>query len=306
MSQTASTPNRLSLWWEAFRPKTLPLALACIIMGLFLAAAAGPLNWPVAVLTLVTATLLQILSNLANDYGDAVHGADAARRGPQRMVQSGLITKAEMKRAIILCALLAMVSGLAMVLLSFGLENGVLVLGFLALGALAVWAAIAYTASKNPYGYVGLGDLFVLLFFGWVGTIGTYFLQTLTLEWLLLLPATAVGLCAVAVLNINNIRDIESDREAGKRTVVVRMGRQNALRYQWGLVLGALLLTTAYVLLVYRAPWQFLYLLSAPLLLRSAVAVWRSRTPGDVAPQLKHMSQATLLFVLTFGLGAVL
>ncbi|MCO5184258.1 MAG: 1,4-dihydroxy-2-naphthoate polyprenyltransferase [Anaerolineae bacterium] len=306
MSQTAGSSGRMNVWWEAFRPKTLPLALACIFMGLFLAAAAGPLNWPVAVLTVVTATLLQILSNLANDYGDAVHGVDVERLGPRRMVQSGQITKAEMKRAIIICALLAMVCGLAMVLYLFGLQNSVLVLVFLALGGGAVWAAIAYTASKNPYGYMGLGDLFVLIFFGWVGTIGTYFLQTLQFDWILFLPATSVGLCAVAVLNINNIRDIDTDKAAGKRSVPVRIGRKNAQIYHWLLILIAIALLTGYVIITYRSPWQFLYLISIPLLIRSALAVWRSETPPQVAPQLKHMSQATLIFVITFGIGQLL
>jgi 1,4-dihydroxy-2-naphthoate octaprenyltransferase len=296
----------MKLWWEAFRPKTLPLALACIFMGLFLAATVTPLNWPVAILTIITATLLQILSNLANDYGDAIHGADDQRIGPQRMVQAGLITKAEMKRAIIICALLAMVCGLAMVLYLFGLQNSVPVLAFIALGAGAVWAAIAYTASKNPYGYMGLGDLFVLTFFGWVGTLGTYYLQTLVIDWAVFLPATSVGLCAVAVLNINNIRDITTDAAAGKRTIPVRIGRKNAQIYQWLLILAALALATGYVIITYSSPWQFLYLLSIPLLIRSVVAVWRSATSPQIAPQLKHMSQATLIFVMTFGIGQLL
>lgn len=306
MSQKVTASSRMKVWWEAFRPKTLPLALACIFMGLFLAAAAQSFNWPVAILTVITATLLQILSNLANDYGDAVHGADVERLGPRRMVQSGQITKAEMQRAIILCALLAMICGLVMVLYLFGLQNSMLVLVFLALGAGAVWAAIAYTASKNPYGYVGLGDLFVLIFFGWVGTIGTYFLQTLLFDWTVFLPATSVGLCAVAVLNINNIRDIDTDKAAGKRSIPVRIGRKNARIYQWLLILSAIALVTGYVIVTYTSPWQFLYLISLPLLIRSALALWRSETPPQVAPQLKHMSQATLIFVITFGIGQLL
>jgi 1,4-dihydroxy-2-naphthoate octaprenyltransferase len=306
MTQTVEESNQIKLWWEAFRPKTLPLALACIAMGTFLAAAAQSLDWIVALLTFITATLLQILSNLANDYGDYLHGADEKRIGPTRMVQSGLITQATMKRAIIICALLAMVSGLVLVLLSFGLQSTLLILAFLALGALAVWAAIAYTASKNPYGYVGLGDIFVLLFFGWIGTLGTYYLQVNTLDWTLLLPATSVGLFAVGVLNINNIRDIDTDREAGKQSIPVRIGRKNAQIYQWLLIITALLTATVYTIIHYSSPWQFLYLLAVPLLLRSANAVWRSQHSAEVAPQLKHMSQATLLFVLFYGIGLLL
>lgn len=288
------------------RPRTLPLALASIGMGTFLAAAHGHLNWPAALLCALTTVFLQILSNLANDYGDTIHGADStSRKGPQRAVQAGLITQEAMRRALLVCGLLAATSGLALLYVAFGFQQMILFLIFIGLGAAALWAAVAYTATSNPYGYAGLGDLFVLIFFGWVGTLGSYFVQAKTMDWKLLLPATAVGLFSVAVLNINNTRDIESDRLAGKNSIPVRIGLEQARRYHWLLLSGGILCALAYVLLDYRSPWQFLFLVSVPLLLRNGLAV--SRLPShQMDPLLKQLSLTTLLFIITFGVGQLL
>ena len=303
----ASTQNSFKPWIVAARPRTLALAVAGIALGLFLAAADGVVNGWVATLTLLTAIVLQILSNLANDYGDSLHGADSlTRAGPQRAVQSGKITREAMRRAMGTVAGMAMASGLALVWLAFGRDAIWLVLLFLVLGAAAVWAAIAYTASSKPYGYVGLGDLFVFIFFGWVSVLGSYFLQTHTLPLPVFLPATSVGLFSVAVLNVNNIRDIESDREAGKQSVPVRLGPRRARLYHWALLLSGLLAALLYVLLTYHSPWQFLFLLSAPLLLRNGIAVWRGQTAAELDPLLKQMSLTTLVFVITFGAGQIL
>jgi 1,4-dihydroxy-2-naphthoate octaprenyltransferase len=285
----------------------LALAIAGITLGLFLSAARSEVRWYLALFTLLTAVLLQILSNLANDYGDSLHGADSAERsGPHRAVQSGAITAAQMRRAVLVTAVLAMASGLVLVWLAFGPRAIWLVLLFLLLGAAAVWAAIAYTASSNPYGYRGLGDIFVFVFFGLVAVAGTYFLQTISLPPLVLLPATSCGLFAVAVLNVNNIRDIESDRRAGKRSIPVRLGPRRARIYHWFLLIGGLAAALAYVLLAFRSPWQFLFLLSAPLIMGNGLAVWRAEHSEKLDPLLKQMSLSTLFFVLTFGLGQVL
>lgn len=285
------------------RPRTLPLALSSIGMGIFLAAAAGLANAPVAIFCILTTIFLQILSNLANDYGDSKHGADSTeRRGPQRSVQMGLITAAEMKRAMYICAGLAMVSGVILVYLAFGLQQGALFLLFIGLGAAAVWAAVAYTATDRPYGYAGLGDLFVLIFFGWVGTMGTYFAQTQQWDWGVMLPATAVGLFAVGVLNVNNTRDIESDKQAGKNSIPVRIGLANARRYQWALLIVGFLCAVLYVVLNYSSPWQFLFLIVAPLLYRNGAAV-ASLPSEKMDPLLKQLSLTTLLFIIVFGIG---
>lgn len=294
-------------WLQAARPRTLALALAGIALGLFLAASRGELRWGPALLTLLTALLLQILSNLANDYGDSLHGADStARRGPLRAVQSGAISAGAMRRGMIVTALLAMVSGLALLWLAFGAEALPLVLLFVLLGAAAVWAAVAYTASSNPYGYRGLGDLFVFIFFGLVAVAGTYFLQAQALPLEILLPATSCGLFSVAVLNVNNIRDIESDRRAGKFSIPVRLGARRARIYHWVLLLGGLAAALTYVLATYRSPWQFLFLLAAPLLVINGLAVWRAQRSEDLDPLLKQMSLTTLVFVILFGVGQLL
>jgi len=304
MTQTTATTRTLTQTWiQAARPRTLPLALAGIGMGAFLAAADGHFSGAITALCVLTALLLQVLSNLANDYGDSIHGADSATRaGPQRAVQSGRISRAAMRRAMLVTAGLAILSGVLLLGLALGPQRVLLGLAFAALGGAAVWAAINYTAGVRPYGYAGLGDLFVLLFFGWAGVAGTYFLQTLDLPLAIFLPATSCGLFAVAVLNINNIRDMESDRAAGKRSLPVRMGRRNAILYHWTLLLGGFACAVFYVLLAYRTPGQFLFALTLPLVIRNGLGV--ARTPSAALdPYLKQMSLTSLLFVLTFGIG---
>ena len=286
------------------RPRTLPLAIASIIMGSALAAAWQPFSWPVALLCVLTAILLQILSNLANDYGDSQHGADHAQReGPARAVQSGAISEKTMLAAMAITALLAAISGLALLWFAFGSDARGFFLLFVLIGALAIIAAVAYTAGLRPYGYAGLGDFSVLIFFGWIGVMGTYFLHTHRFDWAIILPATCSGLLAVAVLNVNNIRDIESDRLAGKQTIPVRIGPKKARAYHWVLLVTAVLTATLYVLLAYSSPWQFLYFLAVPLLIKNGLAVQRTLSSRDLNSSLKQLSLVTLLFVFLFSLG---
>jgi len=302
-STQLAKPTRV--WVAAMRPRTLPLAIASIVLGTAVAAAHGFFSWPVFALSVITAVLLQILSNLANDYGDSRHGADHAERlGPRRAVQSGLLSAAQMRRAMAICAALAMASGLALLVVAFGF--GLYFWLFVLLGAAAIGAAIAYTNGKRPYGYAGLGDIAVLIFFGWVGVLGPYFLQTQRLDWLVLLPATSCGLLAVAVLNVNNIRDVESDRKAGKQSIPVRLGPRKARIYHWALLAGATLLALLYIIVGAASPQRFLFLLAVPLLARHGLAVWRTDDPRALNPMLKQLSLTTLLFVLLFSLGQVL
>lgn len=294
-------------WLLAARPRTLLLAIANISMGIFLAAARGEAKPAIGALAIVTAILLQILSNLANDYGDARHGLDnEARVGPKRAVQSGLVTQRDMLRGVVITAALSALSGLALVILAFGLARLPLVLLFVGLGGAAIWAAIAYTATDKPYGYAGLGDLMVFLFFGLVAVLGTYFLQTQTLSWDLVLPAAASGLLSVAVLNVNNVRDLESDKLAGKQSVAVRLGAKKARLYHAALLLASSVLALAFVLLNYTSPWQFLFVFSLPLLVLNGVKLWRGRGAAEIDPLLKQMSISTLVFTLLFSLGQVL
>jgi len=307
MSTVTAPKSRAAVWLGAMRPRTLPLALASILMGTGLAAAEGAFNWLVALLCVTTAVLLQILSNLANDYGDSFHGADhGARRGPQRAVQSGQVTAAAMRRAILITALLSVVSGLALLWFAFKDAAFSLTVLFVLLGAAAIVAAITYTAGKVPYGYAGFGDIMVLIFFGWVGVMGSYFVQTVHLSGLIMLPATASGLLAVAVLNVNNIRDMESDRLAGKYSIPVRLGLARARQYHWALLVLAPLMSLAFVLLDYHSPWQLLFLLATPLLFRNGLAIGRATDLPALNPWLKQMSLSTLAFVTLFTLGQML
>jgi len=292
-------------WLSAFRLRTLPLALSCIGMGGFLAAAAGKFDALVFSLCCLTTIFLQVLSNVANDYGDSIHGADhAARRGPMRAVQSGAISSSQMKNAVIVFAVLALVSGISLLLISLGWNVKALSL-FLGLGVLSIIAAIAYTVGKKPYGYSGLGDVSVLIFFGLVGVMGSLYLFTQNIFWIDLLPALSCGFFSIAVLNINNIRDIESDRTAGKYSIPVRIGKQNASRYHGFLLLAGIACSVMYVLLNFQSVSQFIFLLTLPLFLINARAV-TLKPSEELDPYLKQMAITTLLFVILFGLGLIL
>ncbi|MCU0448079.1 MAG: 1,4-dihydroxy-2-naphthoate polyprenyltransferase [Microscillaceae bacterium] len=294
--------NYITPWLTAFRLRTLPLALAGIGMGSFLAASFGAFRWQVLVLCALTAIFLQILSNLANDYGDFVHGADSAtRQGPSRMVQSGQISPAAMRRAITWLVVLSLASGLG--LLFWAIDSWQSFWFFLGLGVLSIVAAITYTAGSRPYGYMGLGDISVFIFFGLVAVLGTFYLHSRQFQVWLLLPAASCGLFATAVLNINNIRDIDSDREAGKLSIPVRWGRKRAVWYHIGLLVLGVVCALVYVWGNYSHWLQFLFLITVPLFWRNAQAIATHTEAQAIDPYLKQMALSTLLFVISFGLG---
>jgi 1,4-dihydroxy-2-naphthoate octaprenyltransferase len=274
-------------------------------MGGFLASAAGAFRWDIFLLCVLTTIFLQILSNLANDYGDSIHGADSIeRKGPSRAVQSGAVSKDQMRFAVTIFVMLSLISGISLLLVSFGFEWKAIFF-FFGLGVLSILAAIAYTVGKKPYGYAGLGDLSVLIFFGFVGVMGSYYLFTKRVSYFEILPAMSCGLFSIAVLNINNIRDIESDRKAGKFSIPVRIGREKAVVYHWILLTAGLCSAGLYTLLTFQSPWQLLFLGTVPLFLKNAIAI--SSKPSDALdPYLKQMALSTLLFVLLFGIGIVL
>ncbi len=291
-------------WVKAFRLRTLPLALSTIAMGSFLAGAEGQFSWKVFGLAALTTLLLQVLSNLANDYGDSEHGADSIHRiGPSRTVQSGEITKRQMLTAICLFTFLALVSGLTLIYVALNKMPLLHFVIFLGIGIAAIAAAIKYTAGKNPYGYRGLGDLFVFLFFGIVGVGGSYYLYAVNLIPDIILPAIAMGLLSAGVLNMNNMRDHQSDAQSGKRSLVVLMGFANARWYHTGLIVGAFAAGIVYTLLNYTGPWQWLFLLPLPLAIVNLKAVWTNKQPQLLDKQLKVVVLMTLLFCITFGIG---
>lgn len=295
----------LKYWIEAFRLRTLPLALACIGMGGILAAYKNQFNVLIFSLTLLTAFLLQILSNLANDYGDSENGADSEERvGPKRAVQSGKISSKAMLVAMVGFSVLSLISGCGLLYISLDSWNEFSV--FLILGLLSLFAAITYTVGKNPYGYAGFGDLSVLVFFGVVSVMGTYYLQTKEYNFDIFLPALSCGLFAVGVLNVNNIRDIESDQKAGKYSIPVRLGREKAVYYHWMILSIGWLLAIAFVIINYQKSWQWLFLISSPLFFINAKAVYTKVKPMDLDPYLKQMAISTLIFVILFGIGHLL
>lgn len=292
-------------WLSAFRLRTLPLSLSCIGMAAFLAAAAGKFNGLLFFLCCLTTIFLQILSNLANDYGDSINGADhEGRKGPQRAVQSGAISASQMRNAVVLFAVLCLLSGIGLLLIAFGLDWNAL-LFFLVLGLLCIVAAVAYTVGRKPYGYAGLGDLSVLIFFGLVGVMGSLYLFTRSVDYTDILPALSCGFFSMAVLNVNNVRDIESDRQAGKFSIPVRIGREKAIAYHWFLLTAGLLSAVIYTFLRYQSPWQFLFIPTALLFIKNGRAV--STLPSEkLDPYLKQMAMSTLLFVVTFGIGLLI
>jgi len=283
-----------------------------MMMGSFLALSKGKFNIWVFVFAAVTSLLLQILSNMANDYGDSVWGADNIHReGPDRAVQSGMITAALMKKGIKVIVIITLISGLLLLFSAggFSLKSAFMKQGFLiflAAGILAIIAAILYTNGKKPYGYIGMGDIFVFLFFGLTSVIGTFYLHTLTFDLKCLLPAASCGFFSTAVLNLNNIRDIKSDILACKKSIPVRIGRRNAVYYHIMLLLAGFATAVIYLIISFQSFRQFIFILTFPLFVINAVAVYRNQDAKKLDPYLKQLALSTLLFVICFGLGILL
>jgi len=292
----------INTWIKAFRLRTLPLAFSSILMASFLAYYSGYFQALVLVLSLFTTLFLQVLSNLANDYGDAVSGVDGPDRGgPKRAVQSGAITRSQMRIAIILCAFLAFISGLILIIYVFR-DHWLNLLVFLTLGIGAIAAAIKYTMGSNPYGYSGFGDLFVFIFFGLVGVFGGYYLFNRDLEIIFLLPAISCGLLSVGVLNVNNIRDISSDRKAGKRSIPVIIGKEKAIIYHGFLIVGSFLSAIIFVSILMPSFFGYTFLGLIPFFFYHFKAI-KVKESSSLDVELKKLAFATLFFVLLLGFG---
>jgi 1,4-dihydroxy-2-naphthoate polyprenyltransferase len=294
-------------WVSAARPRTLPLALASIILGSLLAASFGLFDVKIFSLTILTTVCLQVLSNFANDYGDTQNGADLVGRvGPARAVQSGQITQPQMLKAMAFLAILSLFFGFLLLFSAFQSFNSSEFYSFLGLGLLAILAAVTYTAGKKPYGYAGFGDLSVMIFFGLVGVIGTFYLQTKIFDFSIILPAISSGFFAATVLNINNLRDIDSDKIAGKKTIPVRYGKRFGIRYHKFSILSGILCAVIYNFLNYKSPVQFLFLLAIPIFYKIITGFGVNDTPQKIDTFLKKMALTSLLFSVLFGLGQVL
>ncbi len=301
------TMTAFQAWLMAFRLRTLPLSLSSILLGSLLAYSEGSWSTSVFLLLVLTTLFIQILSNLANDYGDGVKGTDGDRRiGPQRAIQSGIISQKQMKRAIVGLGILTFLTGLLLTYLGTRNLSIYYFWGFVSLGIFAIWAAIKYTIGKKAYGYHGMGDLFVFIFFGLVGVCGAYFLHTKHWNYEVLLPAASVGALCVGVLNLNNMRDMNSDREARKITLVVRMGLSRAKIYHGILLFGALALAFLFVYLRAESLWQWIFLISVGPILINARKVYFIQDLKDFDPLLKQLALTTLLFALCLGGGQII
>ena len=295
------------IWLQAFRLRTLPLALSSTFLGSFLAFSRGHFRITVFILAALTTLFLQILSNLANDFGDGLKGTDSGNRlGPERVTQSGKISHRGMRNMIIAFVLLSLMAGSALIFTGLDHFPFTVILVFFIAGLSAIIAAIKYTVGKRPYGYVGLGDIFVFVYFGIVGVCGTFYLHSGYFDPWILLPASTIGMFSSSVLNINNLRDIESDSESGKRTLVVRLGVKAAKVYHGVLVSGAVLMSIVYTIVFYRSPVQLLFMITLPFLLLDVRNVMQNTVPVDLNNELKKMALTTFAFSLTFGLGLVL
>jgi 1,4-dihydroxy-2-naphthoate octaprenyltransferase len=299
----------MNRWIEAARPRTLPLAIASILLGNFLAYAAGKFSFLTAALAIITTLLLQILSNFANDLGDSKNGVDNKnRKVALRAVQTGKISPSEMKNVVIIAASLSFISGISLLFFALQYAKPQTIITFVILGLLAILAAIAYTVGKKPYGYMGLGDLSVFLFFGWVGTFGTYYLQTEILNYYVLIPASGCGFLSVAVLNLNNLRDIENDRKTGKNSIPVRIGKIYGFYYQKTIML--LGVCTFIIYLMYQGkPIQLsqnIIIMAGWYPLVQIIKQLNSKmTPAQIDPYLKKTALSTLFLIVIFGVSQI-
>ncbi len=299
--------SRLKIWLSAFRLRTLPLALSCIFMGAALTFSLKKFNIFIFIGAMFTTIFLQVLSNLANDYGDGVKGTDNKDRiGPTRAVQSGEISLNAMKSAIIVTATLSLFSGLTLLFLSFGASHFLLTFFFLLLGIISIAAAIKYTVGENAYGYSGLGDVAVFIFFGLIGVLGSHFLYTQSCSWSHLLLAMCIGLLSVGVLNLNNMRDIENDRASNKNTIPVKLGLEKAKKYHFVLLLSAMLCLVFYVFSQFTSIFGLLPLLVFPIVLNHLMEVNRCNLNRDFNPMLAKLAISTFLLSILFFVGEFL
>ncbi|WP_308131722.1 1,4-dihydroxy-2-naphthoate octaprenyltransferase [uncultured Flavobacterium sp.] len=299
-------------WVEAARLRTLPLSVSGIIVGSMYALAyptanvltpTEVFNWQLFGFAILTTLGLQVLSNFANDYGDGIKGTDNEDRiGPKRAIQSGVISPQAMKRAIIITSVLTFISAVLLIYFAFGKTNIGYSIFFLVLGLLAIASAIRYTIGNTAYGYRGYGDLFVFVFFGLVSTLGVNFLYSKELDYKLILPAIAIGFLSVGVLNLNNMRDEESDRKSGKNTIVVKIGGAKAKKYHYFLVISAMILVLVFAVLNNFQFDQYIFVVAYFPLISHLITVYKNKDPKKLDPELKKLAISTFLLSVLLSL----
>lgn len=298
--------EKFKLWISAFRLRTLPLSVSGIIIGSALAYYNGAFELSIFILAILTTLSLQILSNLANDYGDGVKGTDNEDRiGPERAIQSGKITAAEMFHAIRLNILIVIFLIFSTVFTAFGIQNFIYALIFFVLGGLAVYAAIKYTIGGSAYGYRALGDLMVFIFFGIISVLGSYFLFMKQIDHVTFLPACIVGLLSVGVLNLNNMRDIETDKVSKKITVAVKLGWKRAKMYHLFLIGTAIILGILFGILYFRYYVNLTFFVTIIPLTIHLIKVLKTDEPEQLDSQLKILALSTFALSVLLAVGHI-
>lgn len=297
--------NSFKIWLQAARLRTLPLSFSGIIAGAALALSEGVFNIYIGVLSLWCTLLFQVISNFANDYGDGLKGTDNDQRiGPKRVLQSGLLTASQLKRGIVVLSVVAVFSVLLLLTVSFGISNWPYFVLFFVLGIASIWSAISYTVGTSAYGYKGLGDLFVFLFFGLLSVLGSKFLYTLQISLSDIFPALVIGSLSVSVLNLNNLRDHENDRLSDKNTLVVKLGYKWGKRYHMLLFFLAFLASLGTAYFSFESSLNLLPLLVFIPLLFHAIKVSKTTSPSLLDPELKKVALLTFLWSICFLIGS--
>ncbi|WP_406683594.1 1,4-dihydroxy-2-naphthoate octaprenyltransferase [Seonamhaeicola sp. MEBiC1930] len=299
--------KNISIWISAMRFRTLPLSISGIILASCLAEYNGLFKWGIFVLAILTTLSLQILSNLANDYGDGVKGTDNTDRvGPARAIQTGKISPDQMFNAIKINVLISIALALVLIFTAFGNRYFLLTLIFMLLGVASIVAAIRYTVGGKAYGYRGLGDFFVFVFFGLVSVCGCYVLYAKTIDHVTILPACVIGLLSVAVLNLNNMRDIDSDKKSDKVTLAVMLGKRKAKKYHYILIILAITLSGLFGILYYTSPYNLIFVVVYIPLIIHLIKVSKNTDPRLLNPELKKIALTTFLLATLIGIGHLL
>jgi len=298
---------QLKTWISAFRLRTLPLSISGAVVGSSYAYFLGFFDILIFVLIVLTTLSFQILSNLANDYGDGIKGTDNnSRIGPERALQSGAISPKQMKNAIIVNAILSTILALLLIYVAFGVSQLFSSLIFIVLGALSIYAAITYTVGKSAYGYRALGDLMVFLFFGWLSVMGTYFLFAKDLDVMLLIPASAIGCLSAAVLNLNNMRDLETDLKSNKITLAGYLGKKSSKTYHFALILSAIVLMLIFQYSISYSKFMYLSWIAFIPLIFHLKLVFFIKNPKDFDPHLKLVALSTFVLAILFATALII
>lgn len=299
--------KNIALWISSMRLRTLPLSISGIILASCFAEYNGCFEWLICILAILTTISFQILSNLANDYGDGIKGTDNNERiGPERAIQSGKITPDEMFQAIKINVLISIGLAFFLIFSAFGVKHFFLTLLFFALGIAAVVSAIRYTVGTDAYGYKGLGDVYVFVFFGIISVVGCYVLYAKTVHHVVFLPACIIGLLSAAVLNLNNMRDIESDAKSNKITLAVKLGIKNAKRYHIFLVVSAIILSILFGVLYYTSLLNLIYFVVFIPLILHIKKVINNTDSKLLDPELKKVALTTFALAVLMGIGHLL